>query len=95
MGSESRKDRLLAATASLVLAAMLGAVTAWLVVGLLATQTDWDRFDRPDRVGRNRAREHLSSAAMVMIPLAGVSGLGSLGLVTLGVWTLVSGRTER
>ena len=40
MGSESRKDRLLAATASLVLAAMLGAVTAWLVVGLLATQTD-------------------------------------------------------
>ena len=92
MSDDTRKDRLLAAAACLVLAAMLGGLAAWLAIGIGAAEADHDRFGHVPR-----ADPQVLGVALML--LAGVLGTAALVLVGLAVWMLIvrhgTGRAHR
>lgn len=81
--SETRRDRIMAAGACFVLAAMVGAVAVWAWMGVGAAEADYQRFEG------GRPRRDIVGFSMYLIPVAMLLSLASVGLCVLGGWMVV------
>ena len=87
---DTRKDRLMASLACVVLAAMLGGLAVWLGFGLVALEADRARLG-----DRALTRSDPSFYGLYLIPVAGLLGIAALGLLGLAVWIPLAGRRRR
>lgn len=90
MSGESRNDRLMAALACVVLAAMLGGLAFWAWNGVVMAGRDHERF-----AATPRAQQNIEGFVLYLIPVAGLLTTAALGLFGLGVWILMPRRKGR